>query len=99
MEYARNALAEYPDYFMVVLFMVASFMMVSIHDVLTNIPKNDLASLFDFSIIAVRDTSWFLQVLIAGFFIRLIAAGSKATYHSVKNINPNSIFAKFKFKY
>jgi hypothetical protein len=70
--YAKNIFMEYPDYFMLLLFVIVSFTLVSIHNVLANIPKDNPINIFNFLVIALKNTSWIIQVLIAGFFgIRL----------------------------
>jgi hypothetical protein len=80
LEYTKNVFWEYPDYFMFALFLVTSFMLVSFHDVLINMPKDSFPHLFDFSVVAVRNTSLVLQVLIAGFFVRVIVGGTMLAY-------------------
>jgi hypothetical protein len=82
-EYTKNTFIEYPDYFMFALFMVTSFMLVSFGDVLTNIPKDSFPHAFTFFVSALRDTSLVLQILIAGFLIRVIALGAMLTYKNM----------------
>ncbi len=99
MAYLKSIFMEYPDYFMVALFIITSLILVSVHEisisnVFNNLPKNNLISAFDFLVVAVRNTSWAIQALIAGFLIRVIIAGSKLTQ---KNININWITAKFRY--
>lgn len=94
MEYTKNAFVEHPDYFMLALFIIVSFVMVSIGDVLTNIPKNNFPSIFTFFVSALKGTSWIIQALIAGFIIRVIVSGVRLAY---KNINTNRILAKFRY--
>lgn len=74
-EYTKGVLVNHPDYFMFGFFIIVSFFFVSIHDVLNNVPKNDIGSAFNFFVIALRDTSWILQILIAGFLVRLAIGG------------------------
>lgn len=81
-EYAKNAFLTYPDYFMFVLFVVISFVLVSIRDVLNNIPKDSLSGAFNFFILAIRNTSLALQILIMGFFVRV---GVSSTILAYKN--------------
>jgi len=76
-EYTKNVLFEYPDYFMFVLFVSISFMMVSISDVISNMPKDDLSSFFNFFKVAVIHTNWIMQALIVGFLVRTVAIGFK----------------------
>lgn len=96
-EYTKNIFMEHPDYFMLAVFIVTSFMLVSIHDVLNNIPKSDLPSAFVFSLYAIRGTSWIIQALIAGFFVRVIIAGSILTYKNIKKLNTDWIMSKFRY--
>ncbi len=93
-EYTKNMVFEYPDYFMLAIFIITSFTLISIIDVLNNIPKDNFPHAFNFFIYALRDTSWIIQALIAGFFIRVIVAGSALTY---KNINTDWIVSKFRY--
>jgi hypothetical protein len=94
MEYTKNAFVEHPDYFMLALFIIISFVMISIGDVLTNIPKNNFPSAFTFFVSALKGTSWIIQALIAGFFIRVIVSGIKVVH---KNIGDRLSIAKFKY--
>ena len=96
-EYTKNVLFEYPDYFMFALFIATAFMLVSIGDVfinITNISRDHSSSLFSFLFAALRDTSWIIQVLIAGFIIRVAISGIRMTY---RNMHPGRILAKFKY--
>ena len=94
MEYTKNAFVEHPDYFMLALFIIISFAMISIGDILTNVPKNDFPSAFTFFVSALKGTSWIIQALITGFIIRVVFSGVRLTY---KNINTSRILAKFRY--
>lgn len=83
-EYTKSVLVNHPDYFMLAIFIIVSFVSISIHDVLINVPKNNLSGALSFFLIALRDTSWIIQILIAGFFVRVIVTGSVLAY---KNLN------------
>jgi len=98
-EYIKNIFLEYSDYFMFALFLVISFMLISIQDVLVNIPKDNFSNIFNFFIVALRNTSWVIQALIAGFIIRITIAGSKLTYKNMKNSNINADWIMTKLKY
>ena len=74
-EYTKNLVARHPDYFMLAVFAATSFLLVSTHDVLNNIPRNNLFGDFNFFVVAIRDTSWVIQIFIAGFFIRAVIGG------------------------
>ena len=82
-EYTKNVFMEYPDYFMLAVFIIISFMLVSISDVLNNIPKDSFPHAFNFFAYALRDTSWIIQALIAGFFIRIIVSGTILAYKNI----------------
>jgi hypothetical protein len=73
--YTKNVFLEYPDYFMFAIFIAISFMLVSFHDVLMNIPKDNISNFLNFTMGALHDTHWLLQILIAGFFIRVSVSG------------------------
>ena len=96
-EYIKNVFMEYPDYFMFLFFIITSFALVSVHDVLNNIPKDNFSNVFNFFVVALQKTSWVMQVLIAGFLIRMIFVGSKLTYKNIKNINTDWIMARFRY--
>jgi len=98
-EYAKNILLDYPDYFMLLVFIVTAFILVSIHDVVNNLPKNDLSSAFNFFVDALQKTSWIIQVMIAGFLVRVIVISSKLTYRNIKNSNISANWLISKFKY
>jgi hypothetical protein len=90
-EYTKSALLEYPDYFMFVLFVVTSFMLVSVRDVFINMPKDSLSHIFRFYVAALRDTSLIIQVLISGFFVRVIIGSGILVY---KNMDSRWSLAK-----
>lgn len=96
-EYTKNVLLEYPDYFMFALFVGVSFIFVSIRDVLINLPKDSFPNAFRFLVAAVRETSWFLQALIAGFAIRASVSGFKLTSRNLKYINPTWLLSRLRY--
>lgn len=83
-EYAKNIFFTYPDYFMSMVFMSASLALVSIRDVLSNVPKGSFSGLFYFFVSAARNTHWLLQALIAGFVARVIFSGAKIGYKKIR---------------
>ena len=83
LEYTKNIIFEHPDYFMFAFFIAVALTLVSIHDVLINIPKDSFPHAFNFFVYALRNTSWIMQTLIAGFFIRVIVSGAILAYKSV----------------
>jgi hypothetical protein len=85
LRYAQSTFLEYPDYFMFGLFVVVSFTMISVHNVITNMPKDNLFSIFNFFLAAVLKTSWIIQMLIIGFFVRTIVAGAMLAYKNLNN--------------
>jgi hypothetical protein len=85
---------EYPDYIMLFLFLVTSFMLVSIHDVFNNMPKNDLPAAFSFFLYALLGTSWIIQALIVGFFIRVVIPVVKVVY---KKLDFSRIASKLRY--
>jgi hypothetical protein len=85
LQYTKNTFLEYPDYFMFSLFLVTSFILVSIRDVLINIPKDSLPHVFSFLIVALKNTSLVIQILIVGFFVRIIA-GSAVLIYKNRNV-------------
>lgn len=80
LQYTKNTFMEYPDYFMFALFLVTSFMLISISDVVSNIPRDSFPHAFSFFMIALRNTSLVLQILIAGFFVRVVVGSAMFTY-------------------
>jgi hypothetical protein len=96
-EYTKNTFLEYPDYFMFALFLVTSFTMVSIRNVLINIPKDSFPHAFSFLMMAIRGTDLVIQMLIAGFLVRVVIGSAMLAY---KNINTRWPIAKLiRFKY
>lgn len=85
-EYAKNVLKGYSDYFMAFMFLTTSFMLVSIHNVFNNMPKNDLPSAFNFLLSALLGTSWVIQAFIVGFFVRVAVPGIKSVYYKKMNM-------------
>lgn len=86
LEYAKNIFLEYPDYFMFSLFVVTSFTLISVHSVLiniSNIPKYDLPYAFNFFMVALLNTKWIIQLLIVGFFVRVIVSGIRFGYKNI----------------
>jgi hypothetical protein len=96
-EYAKNVLMEYPDYFMLLVFMITFFTLNSIGHILTNIPKDNLAGVFNFLVAALEKTDWVIQAFIAGFLIRVVFVASKLTYKNIKNLNFEWIVAKLRY--
>jgi hypothetical protein len=80
MEYTKGLLFEHPDYFMFAIFLVTSFMLISIRDVLNNFPKDSFPHAFNFFVAALQNTSLIIQILIAGFFIRVIVGSTMFAY-------------------
>jgi hypothetical protein len=97
LEYTKNIFTEYPDYIMFFLFMAVSFTFVSVRNVLENIPKDNLINAFNFFVVAVKNTTWIIQALIAGFVARVSVAGAMLVYKSVKNIDTSWWISKFGF--
>lgn len=102
LEYTKNTFMEYPDYFMLALFIATAFILISISDVLSNLPKDSFPHAFNFLIIAFRNTSIVLQVLIAGFVVRVAIGGAILTYKNrrafskaISNSIPLSIRARW----
>lgn len=93
-EYTKNAVLEHPDYFMFTLFLVTSFTLVSIHDVLNNIPKDSLPHVFNFLVTAIRKTSLAIQVLLAGFLVR-VAVGSTMLVYKNRETGLRWLTSKF----
>jgi hypothetical protein len=60
---------------MFVVFIAVSFALVSFHDVLMNTPKDNLSNFLNFMMTALHNTHWLLQILIAGFFVRVAISG------------------------
>ena|SRR3989344_7080553 len=87
LEYAKNILISYPDYFMLGFFVIISFISISFQNVLTNIPKNGLMPAFNFLVIAIRNTNWIIQTLIIGFFIRTAFLGIKQAYKNIRSFD------------
>lgn len=98
LEYGKNAVLEYPDYFMLGLFMVATFMFVSVRHVIINLTGTtlggNLPGIFNFLLAALRNTSWVIQLLIAGFFVRVAVSGVRLAY---KNLNAYLGVTKFRY--
>jgi hypothetical protein len=84
-EYTKNVLWEYPDYFMFAIFVVTAFTMVSIRDVLMNLPKDNFSNIFNFLVAALRSTNVLIQILIVGFFVRVIVGGSILAYKNISS--------------
>jgi len=95
-EYTKNTLLEHSDYFMLALFIIVSFTMISIQNVFNNMPKDNPISTFHFLLSALRNTSWIMQALIAGFFIRIIVAGAILAY---KNMSKWPVTKLIKLRY
>lgn len=85
LHYARNAFGAYPDVFMFVIFLATSFTLVSFRDVFINLSSNNFRGVFSFLVSAIKETSLILQILMAGFVIRVAAAGVKWAH---KNLRP-----------
>jgi len=90
LEYSKNVLKEHPDYFMLAVFIIFSFISVSLYDVFVNttsIIKNDTFSVFSFLTSAILNTSWIIQAFILGFLVRTAYAGIKSISKNIRNTN------------
>lgn len=96
-EYTKNLLVRHPDYFMLLVFLITFFALVSAHDVLNNIPRDNLSNALNFFMVAVRNTSWIIQILIAGFIVRTISAGVILVHRNMRA--KWSIAKLMRFKY
>jgi len=94
LEYTKNSFLEYPDYFMFALFVVTSFTLISVRNVLINIPKDNFPDAFNFFIAALKGTSLVIQVLIVGFFVRVIIGSAMLVYRN-KDIGLRWFTSKF----
>ena len=98
LQYSQNVLKEYPDYFMFAVFIIFSFISISLYDVFVNttsIIRNDAFSVFSFFTSAILNTSWIIQAFILGFLIRTAYAGIKSISKNIRNTN--WIMAKFRY--
>ena len=86
LEYTKSLLVKYSDYFMGAIFLVSFFMMVSLKNVFTNMPKGDFGQIFNFLLLAFKDTDWLLQILLAGLLIRLVG-GLILTRQQMKKVH------------
>lgn len=93
-EYTKNTFIQYPDYFMFALFIATSFMLVSTRDVLNNIPKDSFPHVFNFLVVALRNTSLAIQILITGFFVRVLVGSSILVYKN-RNMGTKWLTSKF----
>lgn len=109
-EYAKSLMIGYPDYFMLGVFTLTTLILVSVGDVFGNIfnllSSRNMApsSLLSFFWAAVMGTSWIIQLLILGFIVRILVAGSKVTYKGIRNTNFDFIpklskISKIRLKY
>jgi hypothetical protein len=94
-EYTKNTFLTHPDYFMFTLFLVTSFALVSIRNVLINIPKDSFPHVFGFLVVAVRNTSLVIQILVVGFFVRIIVGSSMLVYKNRNNIDFKWLTSRF----
>lgn len=95
-EYARDTLVERVDYIMLILFIGSTLALTSIRNVVENMPKDNLAALVNFFVIALKNTSFVLQAMIAGFIARASAASFVTAYISLKNFDVVRWLSRFK---
>lgn len=84
LEYSKSVILKHPDYFMTALFIASAFSAISFKSVLMNMPKDSFGHIFSFMLSAFKNTDWFIQALIGGFFVRLIVGNSMANYHNIQ---------------
>ena len=92
--YTKNILLDNSGYFMIGIFVLTSFIFISIHDVFNNtinISKTSPISLFPFFVSAIIGTSWIIQILFALLF-------SRGVFFSFRKINKNINFNWFPIK-
>lgn len=86
LEYTKDLILSRPDYFIFGIFAIFAFVSISILDVLANttgILRNDAFSVFSFFIVAIKNTSWVMQVFIVGFIVRVVIAGTKPVFRNL----------------
>ncbi|MBN2093978.1 MAG: hypothetical protein JW740_01205 [Candidatus Zambryskibacteria bacterium] len=94
LEYTKDIVRRYPDYFMVMIFLATSFTLVSFKDVMSNISQTELTSVFNFLLIALKNTSFIIQLLIVGFVVRTIVGSVKLIN---KSLHPKLTLVKLKY--
>ncbi len=88
--FAKDAFLGHKGYFILLVFVVSSFVFVSIGDVLRNLPKDNLSHTFNFLIVAVRDTEWFMQAVLASAAIWLGTVTSKTAFKNLQKFRKHS---------
>lgn len=97
-EYAKNLAREYPDYFMMGLFVAISLLSVSVVDVFNNttgIMRSNVFSVFAFALAAIKNTSWIIQLFLAGFVVRLAILSAKIIYRNGSSIKWNLLRLRY----
>jgi len=61
--YFKNLLVDNTAILILPVFATISYMCVSLHNVLHNIPKSDLSGTFNFTLSAIRDTELAMQIM------------------------------------
>jgi hypothetical protein len=78
LEYTKNILGEYPDFFMAIIFIIALFTMIPFKEVIADMPKENLPSALQFLENYFMNSSWIIQALVVGFLIRIIVSGIRS---------------------
>jgi len=92
--FTKDVIFEHKGYFILSALVVYSFIFVSIKDVMVNTPKDDLTHTFNYLMVALRDTEWIMQAMLAGAVIWIGVAISKSIYKNLQKFRKHSLLAK-----
>lgn len=86
LEYAKNITLSNLGYIIPSMFLVVLFMSISIQNIFSNMPKDSVSGLFNFFIVAIKDTEWVIQLTVVVIALYGSAALLKFAYKNVESI-------------
>lgn len=99
-EYFKNITLQYMEYILPGAFLLALFASVSVQNVLNNMPKDNINNTFNFFYIAVRDTEWAIQGVLALVAVWACFVASKFAYRiAFKKIDFIKHFGMLRIRY
>jgi len=73
LEYGKNWALQNLPYILPIILFLSLFMLVSVSDIISNLSQISLASIFNFILVAMRDTEVAVQIIFGAFLLSLVA--------------------------
>ena len=101
MEFVKSAIIRHIEYILPGAFLLVLLASVSIQNIMNNMPKDNVSNSFNFFFVAMRDTEWAVQGVVAALAIWVCFSGARFAYKKFpwKKIDPLKYFGLLRIKY